>query len=54
LTADVIAIRLGIEKAAMIRLQAGVSFALDEAIDFEQPCEGAFTNHQIEVGRTRG
>jgi hypothetical protein len=43
---------LGIEKTAMIRLRAGISFALDEAVDFEQPCEFAFT--RVEVGRTRG
>jgi exodeoxyribonuclease V alpha subunit len=43
-TADAIAMRLGIEKTAMIRLRAGISFALDEAMDFEQPCEFAFTS----------
>jgi exodeoxyribonuclease V alpha subunit len=32
-TADVIAMRLGFEKTAMIRLRAGVSFALAEAMD---------------------
>ena len=32
-TADAIALRLGIEKTAMIRLRAGVSFALAEAMD---------------------
>jgi exodeoxyribonuclease V alpha subunit len=32
-TADAIAIKLGIEKTAMIRLRAGVSFALAEAMD---------------------
>ena len=32
-TADAIAMRLGIEKTAMIRLRAGVSFALAEAMD---------------------
>src|SRR5271170_1255788 len=32
-TADAIATRLGIEKTAMIRLRAGVSFALAEAMD---------------------
>jgi exodeoxyribonuclease V alpha subunit len=52
-TADAIAMRLGIEKTAMIRLRAGVSFALDEAVDFEQPCEFAFTSRQIEIERTR-
>jgi exodeoxyribonuclease V alpha subunit len=33
-TADAIAMRLGIEKTAMIRLRAGVSFALAEAMGF--------------------
>src|SRR5262245_25000215 len=32
-TADAIAMRLGIEKTAMVRLRAGVSFALAEAMD---------------------
>src|ERR1700716_1090466 len=32
-TADVIAMRLGIEKSAMIRVRAGISFALTEAMD---------------------
>jgi exodeoxyribonuclease V alpha subunit len=32
-TADAIAMKLGIEKAAMIRLRAGVSFALADAMD---------------------
>jgi exodeoxyribonuclease V alpha subunit len=32
-TADAIAMRLGIEKTAMIRARAGISFALTEAID---------------------
>src|SRR5271169_1021385 len=32
-TADAIAMKLGIEKTAMIRLRAGVSFALAEAMD---------------------
>src|SRR5450432_3258252 len=32
-TADAIAMRLGIEKTAMIRLRAGISFALTEAMD---------------------
>ncbi len=32
-TADAIAMRLGFEKTAMIRLRAGVSFALAEAMD---------------------
>jgi len=32
-TADAIAMRLGVEKTAMIRLRAGVSFALAEAMD---------------------
>jgi exodeoxyribonuclease V alpha subunit len=32
-TADAIAMRLGVEKSAMIRLRAGVSFALGEAMD---------------------
>jgi len=32
-TADAIAMRLGVEKMAMIRLRAGVSFALAEAMD---------------------
>jgi exodeoxyribonuclease V alpha subunit len=32
-TADAIALRLGIEKAAMIRVRAGISYALTEAMD---------------------
>ena len=32
-TADAIAMRLGIEKTAMIRVRAGISFALTEAMD---------------------
>jgi len=32
-TADAVAMKLGIEKTAMIRLRAGVSFALTEALD---------------------
>jgi exodeoxyribonuclease V alpha subunit len=32
-TADAIAMKLGIEKSAMIRLRAGISFALAEAMD---------------------
>ena len=32
-TADAIAMRLGIEKTAMIRLRAGISYALTEAIN---------------------
>ena len=32
-TADAIAMRLGIEKTAMIRVRAGVSYALTEAVD---------------------
>ena len=32
-TADAIAMKLGIEKAAMIRVRAGISFALTEAMD---------------------
>jgi exodeoxyribonuclease V alpha subunit len=32
-TADAIAIRLGIQKAAMIRIRAGISYALTEAMD---------------------
>lgn len=32
-TADAIAIRLGIEKTAMIRIRAGISYALTEAMD---------------------
>ena len=32
-TADVIAIRLGVEKTAMIRVRAGISYALTEAMD---------------------
>jgi hypothetical protein len=46
--------RLGTEKTAMIRLVAGISLALDEAMDFEQPREFAFTSRQIEIERTRG
>jgi exodeoxyribonuclease V alpha subunit len=32
-TADAIAMRLGIEKAAMVRVRAGISYALTEAMD---------------------
>ena len=32
-SADAIAMRLGIEKTAMIRLRAGISYALTEAMD---------------------
>ena len=32
-TADAIAMKLGIEKTAMIRVRAGISFALTEAMD---------------------
>ena len=32
-TADAIAMRLGIEKTAMIRVRAGISYALTEAMD---------------------
>jgi exodeoxyribonuclease V alpha subunit len=32
-TADAIAMKLGIEKTAMIRVRAGVSYALTEAMD---------------------
>src|SRR5437870_7529162 len=32
-TADVIAMKLGIEKAAMIRIRAGISYALTEAME---------------------
>jgi exodeoxyribonuclease V alpha subunit len=32
-TADAIAIKLGIEKTAMIRVRAGISYALTEAMD---------------------
>ena len=32
-TADAIAMKLGIEKAAMIRVRAGISYALTEAMD---------------------
>src|SRR5437763_6288055 len=32
-TADAIAMKLGIEKSAMIRVRAGISFALTEAMD---------------------
>jgi hypothetical protein len=38
----------------MIRLRAGISFALDEAVDFERPCEFAFTSRQSEIERTKG
>jgi exodeoxyribonuclease V alpha subunit len=34
LTGDAVAMRLGIEETAMIRLRAGVSFTLVEAMDF--------------------
>jgi hypothetical protein len=36
-TADAIAVRLGIEKTAMIRVRAGISYALTEAMD-SGPC----------------
>jgi exodeoxyribonuclease V alpha subunit len=36
-TADAIAMKLGIEKTAMIRVRAGISFALTEALD-ERHC----------------
>ena len=32
-TADALAMKLGIEKTAMIRARAGISFALTEALD---------------------
>src|SRR5947209_12823405 len=32
-TADAIAMKLGIEKTAMVRVRAGISFALTEAMD---------------------
>jgi exodeoxyribonuclease V alpha subunit len=37
-TADAIAMRLGIEKTAMIRIRAGISYALSEALN-EGHCE---------------
>jgi hypothetical protein len=46
---------LGIEKTAMIRLRAGISFfALGEAVDFELPCEFAFASRQIEIRTDQG
>ena len=44
-SADAIAMRLGIEKTAMIRLRAGISYALTEAMD-EGHC-GLPTEHLI-------
>ena len=32
-TADAIAMKLGIEKTAMVRVRAGISYALTEAMD---------------------
>jgi hypothetical protein len=37
----------------MIPLRTCISFALDEAVDFEEPCEFAFASRQIEIERTR-
>jgi hypothetical protein len=36
------------------RRRSGVSFALAEAMDFEQPCEFAFASRQIEIEWTKG
>src|SRR5271169_1575809 len=44
-TADAIAMKFGIEKTAMIRVRAGISFALTEAMD-EGHC-GLPTDHLI-------
>src|SRR4026208_1647668 len=44
-TADAIAMKLGIEKTAMIRVRAGISFALTEAMD-EGPC-GVLTGQLV-------
>jgi exodeoxyribonuclease V alpha subunit len=49
-TADAIAMRLGVEKTAMIRLRAGVSFALAEAMD-EGHC-GLPTNELIRLAES--
>ena len=32
-TADAIAMKLGVDKAAMVRVRAGISYALTEAVD---------------------
>jgi hypothetical protein len=53
-TARSIAMRLGIEKTAMIRLRVGISSAFDEAVDFELPCEFAFAIRQIEIRTDQG
>ena len=42
-TADAIAMRLGIDKAAMVRVRAGISYALTEAMD-EGHCGLPVTN----------
>jgi exodeoxyribonuclease V alpha subunit len=42
-TADAIAMKLGIEKAAMVRVRAGISYALTEAMD-EGHFGGCFRN----------
>jgi ATP-dependent exoDNAse (exonuclease V) alpha subunit len=47
-TADAIAMRLGIEKTAMIRVRAGISYALAEAMD-----EGGFVT-ATGIGLKRG
>ena len=48
-TADAIAMRLGIEKTAMIRVRAGISYALTEAMD-EGHC-GLPTEELVPLGR---
>jgi exodeoxyribonuclease V alpha subunit len=47
-TADAIAMKLGIEKAAMIRIRAGISYALTEAMS-EGHC-GLPTDQLIPLG----
>jgi exodeoxyribonuclease V alpha subunit len=45
-TADLIAQKLGIEKTAMIRVRAGISFALPKGIPV---CNRARSNHPVLV-----
>jgi hypothetical protein len=39
-TADAIAMKLGIEKTAIVRVRAGISYALTEAMDVDK--DGTF------------
>src|SRR6185312_4891661 len=43
-TADAIAIRLGIQKTAMVRIRAGISYALTQAMD---ACHGALPTEEL-------